>query len=258
MPEGRILITRPAGQAAGLAARLQAQGFAVVHQPMLELEPLKEPDPDQRSTLLALDNFQHVIFVSANAVNFGMDWIGDYWPQLPVGVNWYTVGAPTADLLRDYGVDVMTPGPDMSSEGLLALPLMQQVEGDRVLIVKGEGGRQALAQVLSERGARVQELCCYRRRCPELPAGRLYQLLVDEAIDMVCLSAGEGLANFLALLSPQESTNLQNIGLLVPSQRVAEQARRAGYARVLVAQNASDDSMFEKLLSGWNKAGELE
>lgn len=258
MPEGRVLITRPAGQGAGLARQLTSAGFHVVHQPMLELQPLEGPDAMQRGLLLRLDEFQHVIFVSANAIHFGMNWIGDFWPQLPVGLHWYTVGEASARILADFGLEVTTPGVNMSSEGLLALPGLAAAEGERVLIVKGEGGRATLARTLAERGALVESLCCYRRRAPEMADGHLAALLQDERIEIVCLSSGDGLANFLTLLSPEESTKLRDTWILLPSERVAEQARAAGLERLIVAGNASDDSVCQALERWRSEAGEDE
>ncbi len=161
-----MLVTRPAGQARGLCESLEEMGFGVHHQPLLVLEPLESLSADGRQHLLDLDLYRHIIFISANAVRYGMERIDDYWPQLPVGINWYAVGSSTAALLAERGLDPVTPGEDMSSEGLLALPGLAEVACERVLIVKGEGGRQALRQALVERGARVDERACYRRVCP--------------------------------------------------------------------------------------------
>ena len=255
MPEGRVLITRPAGQGAGLARRLAEAGFQVTHEPMLELKALDGPSAEQRGLLLRLDEYQHIIFVSANAIRFGMDWIGDYWPQLPVGLNWYTVGEASAKLLADFGVEVKTPAVDMSSEGLLALPELAAPTGERVLIVRGEGGRTTLAETLGERGAAVDSLCCYRRQAPELPRGYLDGLLQEWRIEIVCLSSGEGLANFLTLLSPEESTKLRDTWILLPSERVGEQARAAGLERLIVAGNASDDSVCQALARWRSESG---
>ena len=240
---GAVLVTRPAGQAGELCRSLRERGWQVLHQPMLELEVLEELPPQQRQILLDLDSYQHVIFVSANAVRHGMDRIGDFWPQLPVGLNWYTVGAASAELLEEYGINVRTPATDMSSEGLLALPALQTVSGQRILIVRGEGGRTLLREELGGRGAQVDELACYRRKCPQLAAGELAAKLSKFDIQLILISSGEGLVNLQTLLSPLETTKFTDTRLVVPSQRVAELARDSGFKRVIVAQNASDRAM---------------
>ena len=154
-----VLVTRPAGQAQGLLDALCAAGFGPVHHfPMLVLEPLEQLAPEQHQHLLDLDLYQHVIFISANAVRFGLERVDEYWPQLPIGINWYAIGDTTARLLQERGLEAITPGETMSSEGLLSRPELQSVEGQRVLIFKGQGGRETLRKTLVQRGARVDEL----------------------------------------------------------------------------------------------------
>jgi len=77
--------------------------------------------------------------------------------------------------------------------------------------------------------------------------GGLARLLEESGIQLILISSGEGLANLQALLSPQESTKFRHIGLLVPSQRVADQAAAVGFDRVVVADNASDAAMLRAL-----------
>ncbi|RLQ20983.1 uroporphyrinogen-III synthase [Seongchinamella sediminis] len=243
-----VLVTRPAGQGAALLDALAAAGFGPLHHcPLLELVPLQQLAPAQRQQLLDLDRYQHVIFISTNAVRIGMERIDDYWPQLPDGIHWYAIGDATARMLRERGLSPLTPGQKMDSETLLLLPQLQAVADQRVLIVKGEGGRATLRETLAKRGARVDELACYRRRCPQLAAERLPQLLRDEAIEVVLISSGEGLANMLALLSAEETTKFRNIGLVVPSPRVAAMAQQAGFDNVVTAANASDAAMLQAL-----------
>ena len=243
-----VLITRPEGQAQGLVKALTDAGFGpVFHRPMLALEPVASLSGEQRQRVLDLDLYQHVIFISANAVRFGLEQIDDYWPQLPTGLNWYAIGDTTAELLQQRGLAPLTPGQAMSSEGLLALPQLEEVAGQKALIVKGEGGRETLRQTLQDRGALVEELACYRRSCPQMPAGALARLLDDEDIDVVMISSGEGFANMLTLLSDKESTKFRDIGLIVPSARVAGLAQQAGFNNVVTAANASDAAMLEAL-----------
>jgi uroporphyrinogen-III synthase len=223
---------------------------------MLQLLPLAEPGAPQRQLLLDLDLYTHVIFVSTNAVRWGMAWIESYWPQLPAGLCWYAVGDATADALAGYGVRVQTPGGAMNSEALLDLPALHEVDGQRVLIVKGEGGRAALADALGRRGARVDELACYRRLPPQLAPGELASQLLRWRIDLVMLSSGEGLDNMLALLSPAETSKFIDMPLLVPSARVAQQAQAAGFRRIIKADNASDSAMLHALGKWQSTAGD--
>jgi uroporphyrinogen-III synthase len=254
-----VLVTRPAGDVAdGLCAAIAAAGYRVHWQPLLELSACAQLSPAQRQLLLDLDRFQHVIFISGNAVRFGMALVNDFWPQHPIGINWYAVGTATAERLLQFDIHASTPGSTMSSEGLLSLPGLRSVKGQRVLIIKGEGGRDVLRSELSQRGALVDELACYRRCAPQVPAGMLAQRIAQCGIDVIMLSSGESLANLLLLLSPEETTKFKAIGLVVPSERVADMARQAGFDHVVTAANASDMAMLRALQEWRSRTGEHE
>jgi uroporphyrinogen-III synthase len=247
-----VLITRPAGGSADtLSAVLRQAGFEVYCQPLLQVSGIPELSGAQRSLLLDLDLYRHVIFISTNAVQFGMDRLDEYWPQLPEGISWYAIGDTTAAELGAFGIDAATPGVNMTSEGLLALPALEDVRDERVLIVKGEGGRETLKNELARRGARVDELACYRRSPPDVAAGELARKLSEWAIDLILISSGEGLANLQLLLTPAETSKLKHMALVVPSERVARLARDAGFDQVVTAENASDAAML-RALQAWS------
>ncbi|MEQ9465199.1 MAG: uroporphyrinogen-III synthase [Haliea sp.] len=242
-----VLVTRPAGQGDALCEGVARRGLGAHQLPLLVLEPLPLLPAVERARVLALDEFQHIIFISGNAVRFGMEVIENFWPQLPLGLDWYAVGEGTARALAAFGVAAQTPGADMTSEGLLALPGLRNCSGERVLLVKGEGGREALARELAARGARVETLACYRRVAPALAPGAFAAAVARWNIGLIMLSSGEGLANMLALLTPAETSKLQDVWLLLPSARVADSAAAAGFRHCLVADNASDQAMLRAL-----------
>jgi uroporphyrinogen-III synthase len=252
-----VLVTRPAGEAAEtFCSAVAAAGYPVYSQPLLELQPLSQLSSAQRKCLLELDLYQHVIFISGNAVRFGMAQTENYWPQLPVGLNWYAIGSATGALLKGFGLTPISPGSSMSSEGLLAISALQDIRDHRVLIVKGEGGRDTLGQELTRRGAIVDELACYRRCIPRMPAGALAQKMTRWQLSVVLISSGEGLANLQVLLSPQETTKFKHLCLIVPSARVASMALDAGYHQVVTAENASDAAMLCALEEWTSSSGE--
>jgi uroporphyrinogen-III synthase len=245
----RVLITRPEGDAADASrALLESAGYEVYSQPLLDVEGIAELPAPQRGFLRELDSYRHVIFISTNAVKYGMACVAEFWPQFPEGLDWYAVGAATAAALAAFGIVAATPGAaDMTSEGLLALPGLQDVDGARVLIVKGEGGREALQRELVRRGARVDELACYRRGPPRVAAGELAGNLSRWGIEVALVTSGESLANLQLLLTPAETSKLKHMALIVPSERVARQAQEAGFDQVVTASNASDTAMLYAL-----------
>ena len=247
--DGAVLVTRPEGSAEGLCARLAQAGYRAVHQPLLVVSPVQHLSDEQQGLVRSLDTFQHCVFVSRNAARYGLAHLRPVWPEWPPGLQCYAVGDSTADVLRTAGLTVQVPGVDMTSEGLLALPSLRAVAGQRVLIVKGEGGRNALRDALIDRGARVEALRCYRRSAPDLQPSALKKLLRSEQVASILVSSGEVLDNLVALLQASGSRHpaLTELRLVVPSARVAEQARASGWRRVVTATNASDEAMLSAL-----------
>lgn len=247
MAEARVLVTRPQGQADGLCRMLQQAGFETVQRPMMHIEPLAELPAEQLQAVIDLDLYQHLIFVSANAVRFGMEWISSYWPQFPVGVNCYAVGPSSATRLRDWNLEARLPATSMDSEGLLALPELQQVEDQRVLIVKGEGGRDYLRSQLVQRGAHVDTLACYRRSPPQADPSGYGEELVSLNLTAIMVSSGEGLDNMMRLLDEPSRLMLYGVSVIAPGERVGARARDLGFRRVIVAENATDEAMMAAL-----------
>ena len=241
--ERRVLVTRPADQAAALVAALQDAGWQTLHLPLLHIEPIDPLPAALRQRIIDLDRYDHLVFVSANAARIGLACFGDFWPQWPAGQRCWAVGESTARVLEAAGLTVVRPESDMSSEGLLALPGLADLAGQRVLIVRGEGGRDLIATTLRERGAVVDGFACYRRAPVPHDAAEVVARLQATPVDLIMASSGEGLELLTGLLRPREHTTLAAITLLVPSPRVAALARELGWRRARTAENASDPAM---------------
>ncbi len=263
-----ILITRPTAQAEPWAQALETLGFSCRLLPLLELRALQEEAQQRaiKNKILDFDLYQKVIFVSQNAVDYGMGWLEDYWPQLPIGIEYFAVGATTAKKLASYGITVTdlatSASGGMTSEDLLAAPQLQAVDGDKILIFRGLGGRGQLAETLRERGAWVDYCELYERLVPANAAEQLQQLLMDirESGDgtsniIVAVHSGESLQHLLNVTAHLDTrlqggalAVIQQTPLLVPSQRIAESARAAGFLQVICAENATDPAMTAALL----------
>jgi uroporphyrinogen-III synthase len=237
-----ILVTRPAGRADDLTIAIEAAGGSVRHIPLLELVPLdRVADAEQwlhtRECVAHLGRYERVIAVSVNAVDYGLDWIMRNWQErVPPQIRWYGIGAATVAALAGWNIDAQGAA-DMTSEALLALPELQQVKGEQFLILRGVGGRETLAQTLRARGAEVDYAECYRRRRPQLDTVQQTALWQPPA-DAVCVNSGETLANLWEYLPEPARRLYHRVPLLVPGERVAQQARALGFERVVVAANA--------------------
>lgn len=259
----RILVTRPAHQAEPLCHRLQQLGAEPIRFPLLTITPTKEDSahyPQIKQQFLDLDNYQAVIFVSANAARLGYDWIDQYWPQLPIRIHWLTVGSATADCLTQLGITPCSGDGKMDSETLLQLPQLQQVEGQRILICCGVGGRELLADTLRQRGAQVDLAELYRRERPEYDATEIESIIYKSSASAMLVSSGEALTNLINLIQPLEGGigQLAETLLVVPSQRVAELAKANKFNHIRVAANATDEAMIDVLMDLEATPGKME
>lgn len=238
----KILTTRPEAFAERLVLPLQQAGYQVVNQPLLALQPL-ELKPQQQQWLLDLDNFQRVVVVSPSAVVLLLEHLENYWPQWPVGIAWYTVGQGSQLSLAQAGIQASYPTTGDTSEDLLQHQDLQQLKGEKVLLVKGLGGRDLLKDTLSARGARVSVLHLYARVLPQLDKSAQYELLHGEQ-EVLVVTSGDALHNYVQLVKAeftqqqQLTQALSRRWLIVPSARVAQQAQALGFTRVVSSAGA--------------------
>lgn len=228
-----ILVTRPREQAEGLVERLTASGARPVSFPSIEIVPPQDPVRLQ-AVLARLAEFDWLIFVSPTAVaRFFAALAGQ---ALPVDTRIATVGAASARALRRHGLaDVLFPEDSADSESLLALPAMQAVRGRRMLIVRGEGGRELLADALRARAAEVEYAECYRRRRPQADVAPLLAAWRNGEIHAVTASSGEGVRNLFDMLGEAGACFLREAPWFVPHARIAEVAQALGVRCVTVS-----------------------
>ncbi len=237
----RPLVLRPQPQADALAAALRAAG----HQP--HVCPLLQITPGQALPRLArhLAWAEFVIATSAHAVYQATQQLhaqGLSWPSRPC----LAVGAATASAWQECGVAAQVP-PDPRSEGVLRLPLLQQVAGRRILILRGNGGRELLADTLRQRGATLRHCECYRRHYLPLPGAILFAEWHTAGIDSVIISSGELFSRLLQLAPPERLAWLHTLLFIVPSPRVAALLQAAGCLRIRSAQGAGHSAVVAAL-----------
>jgi uroporphyrinogen-III synthase len=238
-----IVITRPARQAALLAQQIAAVGGTPLIFPTIAILP---PDDTQAldDVRRRLAQFDYAIFVSANAVEFG---IGDpaAWPAaLPA----FGPGPGTAAALAGAGIgDVRQPRTTMDSEGLLELDEFAAPSGRRVVIFRGGTGRDLLADTLTARGAHVTRVDCYRRARPQSGAEGLVAAWRERRVDAITLTSSEGLDNLWEMLDSYGRSELAATPAFVSHPRIAERARALKLARVIVAE-PTDAGLIASLL----------
>lgn len=246
----RVLLTRPALQSVDTAAAIEAAGGQIIALPLLRIDPLEDTASVQaiKSRVMELDRYAIAMFVSSNAARIGMDWIDRYWPQLPRDLQACTVGPGTAAVLEEFTWPVFFPAEGVTSEALLAMPQMQEVAGQKILLFRGRGGRELLAKSLRERGADVDYVELYERRVPDYSSSELHEALIEREPEVLVVTSQQSLDALEEMLhDSEEMSTIRQRPLMVPSARVAEQARAAGYSRVHDAGGAGDEDILRCL-----------
>jgi uroporphyrinogen-III synthase len=228
-----IVITRPRSAAEALAAELTRAGARPFVFPALAIEELPWSD-ELDATFGRLREATWAIFVSANAVEKGLSAAQRYgaWPE---GVRVAAVGEATAQALREAGFEaVLAPHDRHDSDALLELEPMRDVSGKRIVIFRGEGGRERLRDGLGSRGARVEYVECYRRVRPESDPAPLLAAWSRGEVHAVSALSGETLDNFLAMIGPQGERYAASTPLLVPHEAIAAHRAARRFSRAIV------------------------
>jgi uroporphyrinogen-III synthase len=237
-----ILVTRPRAQAAGLAKRIQEAGGEALILPTVQIEALGT-SPELTRALAQLPRCNLAVFVSGNAVRCGWPLIAGAggWPQ---GLRAAAVGRGTAEDLRARGVqEVLAPEQGGDSEALLRLLESEDLVGRKVIVFRGQGGRELLADALRARGAEVAYVECYRRIKPAMPSQPLLDRIRAGALDAITATSAEGLSNLLDLLG--EPGAVRSVPVFAMHPRIGATARSIGFRQVVVT-----DSGDEGLLRG--------
>ncbi len=251
----RLIVTRPAAQAAGWVDRLRGLGVDARALPLLDIEPAADPAP-LHAAWRGLAGYRLVMFVSANAVVHFMALrpVGAGWPAAVLAA---ATGPGTAAALRDARVDeacIVEPAadaPSFDSEALWARLSSLDWTDRRVLVVRGEDGRDWLADQLRTAGAQTDFVAAYRRVAPQPDAvGRelLQAAQTDPASHVWLFSSSEAVGHLRTLA---EAADWSRSSALATHPRIAAAAQQLGFGRVeTVAPDPK--ALAERLASGWS------
>lgn len=235
-----IVVTRPREQASYLAQEIARLGGHAILFPLLKIEPTLDT-PELHGIITRLPQFDLAIFISLNAVRFGLQAIG----TVPSSLQLAAVGQGTARALNIASVQtVIAPQSQFDSEALLALPELQTVQNKKIVIFRGDGGRELLGDTLKARGAIVEYAACYRRSKPVMNL----DTLLRQPLDALTISSSEALRN-LAEIPNFES--LCALPLFVPHPRIAAAAQKSGWQNII--HTASGDDELLSSLVAWSQ-----
>ncbi len=238
-----VVVTRPRAQASASAAWFESFGARAISFPVLEIEPLPDVIIDEHFSRADLSAASAIIFVSANAAEHGVAAIENRG-GFPSGAAIFAIGRATASRLRlqAHGLtNIQSPAQGNDSEALLALPALQNVQGHKIVIVRGiseSGGRTHLKQTLKTRGASVSMLECYVRRsilADQALRSELRGELNQRKIHAFSVLSVETLQSLVVNLTDANmAKGLSECMMLVPHPRVAEAALKMGFSKVSV------------------------
>ena len=217
-------------------------GIASACLPLLAIVPVEAKSED-RPHLLGIAAFDARIVVSKPAARLLLKRLSEVGIT-PPAEGWFSVGEATAAVLKTGGCAVTVPPSGDDSEALLSCPALHAAlsaarpRQPRVLIVRGVGGRELLAERLAEQGARVEYLELYTRQLPDYPLGTLRRCVQAERLNGLVVSSGQGFEH-LRMLAGEDWPALAKLPLFVPSPRVAELARSAGAQQIVDCRGAS-------------------
>ena len=255
MADARLIVTRPAAQAHEWVQRLAAHGVPALALPLIDIEALGG-SPDLAQAWAALPHQALAVFVSVNAAQC-------FFAARPTGLGWpahtlaAAVGPGTAGALGALGVpaaQIVAPAaPPFDSEALWAVLAQQAWAGRGVLWVRGEGGRDWLAQQLAAQGADVASVCTYRRRLPLWAGGELALLrgvLAQPAQQVWWFSSSQAIDHLQALVGKHHlAADWPASQAMASHARIAQRARELGFGRV-----DEVPPLLHELLAWWSRS----
>lgn len=242
--------TRPTHQAESLGHLIRQAGGTLVEFPVIEISPPLNSD-SLHSQIGRIHEADLAIFISANAVDAVMTLLGSVkaWPE---NLRIASVGRATASKLEAYGLvaSIIAPEP-FNSEALLSLPVLEDLSSKKVIIIRGEGGRELLAETLLARGAEVEYLECYRRHIPSSDPAALYQCWDENRKLVIVVTSNEGLRNLTVMVDSEHQQNLLTSTLVVISERAVSLASELGFKQKPVLSDTVSNEAIIDAIQQW-------
>lgn len=246
LKNAQILVTRPAHQAKNLCQLISQWGGNAILFPTIEIVATGDILNTQ-SVLANLKKFQWLIFISANAVNFALQANGGKIGNIKA-TRIAAIGSATASALETANIPVdLLPANGYDSEALLANLEIQQ--GQHCLIVRGQGGREELADTLRKRGVNVDYLETYKRTTPNSDKSPVISVLTRHKLDVITITSGEALENLLSMLGEDYHHLVFAVPLVVISERIRTIAAQRGFKRIAVTKNPSDSAIIDTVIT---------
>ncbi len=242
------MVTRPRDQAQALVQAIEKAGGIPIRFPLLDITPVTDTKILYEQ-LSRLSTFDMAIFISPNAVRYGMAAMATAGGKLPPRVA--TIGKSSALALSKFGIkNILVPTEKSDSESLLALPELAQVARQKIMILRGDGGRELLGDTLQARGATVEYATCYQRSKSHLGM----TALLRDPPDVITVTSSEALAHLHEMVA--QYVALFATPLFVPHSRIAALAQQQGWSNIITTATG-DDGLLASLIAWRNTRGAI-
>ena len=239
-----VLITRPVEQSRNLERLVTRHGGNASLLPLIDIQPVA-PDPDLERLLRAALNYEIVIFISRNAVEHGLRMLRAAGGEIAPDASIAAIGESTAKALQASGfADVVYPKAKSNSEELLECELLKEVSERRVIIFRGQGGRELLAETLRARGALVDYAEVYRRVEAATDVEPILRSWLESRCPVMVLTSESSARALLGTLPAALADRVLGAPLAVVSERLRNFCSDAGWRGPIgVCASAGDEAL---------------
>ncbi|MBK4714996.1 MULTISPECIES: uroporphyrinogen-III synthase [Tenebrionibacter/Tenebrionicola group] len=243
-----ILVTRPSPAGDDLVRRLRALGREAWSLPLIEFSPGRELQK-LPAYLHSLDEGDLAFVLSQHVVEYASAALARESLRWPAQANWFAIGRTSALAFHQASnLPIIYPRDRESSENLLQFAQLQAISGRKALILRGNGGRELLGETLSQRGATVTYCECYQRCKKHYDGAEEAHRWQSRGVKTLVVTSAEMLSQLWAMVPEwYRNTWLLRCRLFVVSERLATQAREAGWQDVRIADNADNDALLRAL-----------
>ena len=215
-----LISSRPQETNVQLSDDLKKSEIKLLSFPLTEIHPLNNYQIFD-GVIKNIKTYQHIIFISTNAVHFFLERVKKLSLQIPKNLIFSSIGPTTKLLLqKKLSVDVHFPIKTFDSEHLLKEKIYNNVEGQKILIIRGEGGRETLKNALEEKGGIVNYGECYVRKYVDIDLIQLKNDLVNYHHQFILFSSTNSAKHFIDQLHNIETDWLQNIKIIVNHKKI--------------------------------------
>ena len=237
-----LISTRPYEKNIILLKELQGTNISLLNYPLTEIKPLKDYAKFD-SLLNNLKNYQHIIFISTNAVHFFVERFKSLEIKLPDHIIFSSIGPTTQEALEnEFNINVYCPEKKYDSKHLIKNKIFNNLQDKKVLIIRGKGGREVLKDMLEEKGAEVHYGECYIRNYLPINLNKLQNEAKNYNSIFLIISSYESGTHFLTQNSTHSLAWLQSVKIIVNHPRIKD-ALSLISNNIIVTNNLSKNSL---------------